>query len=154
MQLNVFSSRTTYPCQSLLVLCFLSLVLLGGCNPGPSLVQATGKITVDGQPANGAVLLFHPEGGASSVVSSGAAQTDGTFSLVTDAKPGIPAGNYLVTVTWPDPAKTKKEIDFVKGIPEPGPDLLKGRYLNKDRGIKISIDSGTTTIPPIDLKTK
>jgi hypothetical protein len=60
----------------------------------------------------------------------------------------------LVTVTWPDPAKTKKEIDFVKGIPTPGPDLLEGRYLSKDRGIKITIDPGNTNIAPIDLKTK
>jgi len=141
----------------LVPLSLLSLVLLlvPGCDSGPSLVQAQGKIIVDGTPAKGAVLLFHPSGGTSTSVSSAQAKEDGTFTLTTDTKPGIPAGSYTVTVTWPDPAHKVSDGDKMMGLAEPGKDLLNGRYVSKDRsGIKIEISSGNTSIAPIELKSK
>ena len=40
------------------------------------------------------------------------------------------------------------------GLGEPGKDLLNGRYVSKDRGIKVEVSPGTTSIAPIELKTK
>lgn len=138
---------------------FLSLVAglllaAAGCNASSNLLQVDGKITVDGAPAKGAVLLFHPDGGAAATPSSAQAKDDGTFTVVTDTKPGIPPGNYIVTVTWPDPAHVPSERDKMLGMAEPGKDLLNGRYVTKDRGIKLSVAEGTKTIAPIELKTK
>jgi hypothetical protein len=140
----------------------ISLVALGlaffasiGCNTSSSLVQFQGTILVDGTPAKGAILLFHPDGGKSTTVSSGEAKEDGTFTLVTDTQPGIPPGNYIVTVTWPDPSHKVSDRDKMTGLAEPGKDLLNGRYVTKDRsGIKIEITAGTTKMAPIELKTK
>ena len=132
----------------------LAITLLSGCKPSSSLIQVQGKILVDGAPAKGAVLLFHPDGDQKGSVSSGTAKDDGMFTLVTNTEPGIPAGSYVVTVTWPDPAyqPTKQEIMMGNSNPE---DVLKGRYVTKDRSkIKLEIKSGTSTIAPIELKTK
>jgi hypothetical protein len=105
----------------------ISLVALGlaffasiGCNTSSSLVQFQGTILVDGTPAKGAILLFHPDGGKSTTVSSGEAKEDGTFTLVTDTQPGIPPGNYIVTVTWPDPSHKVSDRDKMTGLAEPG----------------------------------
>lgn len=132
----------------------LAITLMTGCNPSSSLIQVQGKILVDGAPAKGAVLLFHPDGDQKGSVSSGSAKEDGTFTLVTDTQPGIPPGNYIVTVTWPDPSykPTQQEVMMGNSNPE---DVLKGRYVTKDRSnIKLEIKSGTSTIAPIELKTK
>jgi hypothetical protein len=149
--------RKTLMSRLFVPLSLLSFALLfsSGCDSGPSLVQAQGKIMVDGTPAKGAVLLFHPTGGTGTNVTSAQAKEDGTFTLTTDTKPGIPAGSYTVTVTWPDPAHKVSERDKMMGLAEPGKDLLNGRYVSKDRsGIKIEISSGTTSIAPIELKSK
>lgn len=141
----------SYSSLALIACTFLTTL---GCGASSNLLQVQGKIVVDGTPAKGAVLLFHPDGGTSTSVSSGQAKDDGTFTVVTDTKPGIPPGNYLVTVTWPDPSHVASDRDKLLGMAEPGKDLLNGRYVTKDRGIKLSIAEGTTTIAPIELKTK
>jgi hypothetical protein len=145
---------SAYRCLTLAVVVF-SLASFSGCNPGPTLVQVQGKILVDGKPANGAVLLFHPDGGTAKSVSSAQALEDGTFTLVTDTKPGILAGNYIVTLTWPDPSHKVSDRDKMMGLAEPGKDLLDGKYVMKDRsGIKVEIAAGATTLPPIEVKSK
>ena len=133
----------------------VSVTSFSGCNPGPTLVQVQGKILVDGQPANGAVLLFHPDGGTVKTVSSAQALEDGSFTLVTDTKPGIPAGSYIVTLTWPDPNHKVSDREKMMGMGEPGKDLLDGKYVTKDRSkIKMEIAAGATTLPPIEVKSK
>lgn len=158
----LFDRQTSFPVlqwihtmsRSLCVIALLSLSLLAsiGCDSGPKLLQVQGKVIVDGTPAKGAVLLFHPDNGAS--VSTGQAKDDGTFTLVTDTNPGIPSGTYTVTLTWPDPSHVISERDKMTGLGEPGKDLLNGRYVSKDRGIKVEVSPGTTSIAPIELKTK
>lgn len=138
-----------------LVAVAVGLASFSGCNNGPTLVQVQGKILVDGKPANGAVLLFHPDGGPAKSVSSAQALEDGTFTLVTDTKPGIPAGNYIVTLTWPDPSHKVSDREKMMGMGEPGKDLLDGKYVTKDRsGIKVEVAAGATTLPPIEVKSK
>jgi len=139
----------------------LAAVTLSGCGAGGTkLIQATGSITVDGKPAEGAVLLFHPEDNEIASVSSGVATPDGKFSIVTNAEPGIPAGTYKVTITWPDPAVKPPEgaAAFGKGFGdgwEPGPDLLRGRYVAKERsGLSITIDAATKELPAFELSSK
>lgn len=133
----------------------LAFLSAAGCDGNSGLVQVQGTILVDGAPAKGAVLLFHPDGGSAATPSSAQAKEDGTFAPVTDTKPGIPPGNYIVTLTWPDPAHTVSDREKMMGNAEPGKDLLNGRYVTKDRsGIKVEITAGTTKMAPIELKTK
>lgn len=138
-------------------LLYMAAAVIGvlGCDGASGLVQVQGTIMVDGAPAKGAVLLFHPEGDAPATPSSAQAKDDGTFTPVTDTKPGLPPGKYIVTLTWPDPATKVSDREKMLGNAEPGKDLLNGRYVTKDRsGIKIEISTGTTKMAPIELKTK
>ena len=127
-----------------------------GCG-GSSLVQITGKISVDGTPAEGALLLFHPVDNKQAPVATGVADNNGSYTLTSNVEAGITPGKYQVTVSWPEPtAKPKgKEIMMSSNLPEPGLDRLKGRYISKDKsGLSLDITASTRELPPFDLKTK
>lgn len=129
------------------LLCLLAL----GCG-GQQLPQVTGTITVDGKPAEGAVLLFHPNGGGATSIGSAVATSDGTYRIVSNQNPGIPPGKYLVTVSWPDPSYKPSERDVMLGTAELGPDLLKGRYIAKGKSdLEVEIDGTTKQLDPIEL---
>lgn len=145
-----FSLRTTT---------LIALVAAAGCGGSSgSLVQATGKVSVDGAPASGAVLLFFPVGSKEMDVASGQAGSDGTYKLTSNLKDGIAPGNYQITVTWPDPAAMAKPSSnkmMMSTDIETPPDLLKGRFAAKEKsGLTAEITSSTKQIPPFDLKTK
>ncbi len=133
------------------LLCFIV-----GCESGSKLVPATGKITVDGKPAEGAVILFHPEGSNEiKSVSSAVSKADGSFVPVTDSEPGIPVGSYKLSVNWPDASVKPTETQLMMGTAEPGPDLLKGRYISKDKSkLTTEVTATTTELPALALTTK
>lgn len=130
------------------LVCLIAL----GCG-GEQLPQVTGTITVDGKPAAGAVLLFHPNGGGATSIGSAVASSDGTYRIVSNQKPGIPPGKYLVTASWPDPSYEPSERAVMLGTAEPGPDLLKGRYISKAKAeLEVEIEESTEELNPISLK--
>lgn len=130
----------------------LLLLVVAGCG-GPTFSQVTGKVTVDGNPAEGAVLLFHPTG--SGTTGSAVADSNGVFSIIYDMNLGIPPGRYQVAITWPDPSVKTSETDLMMGNFQTGPDLLKGRYDSKDKsGISIDVEATTKELPTIELSTK
>lgn len=73
------------------------MLLAAGCDDdGPSMVPAGGKVLYNGEPLDGANVVFVPEdGGPSSVGQTGA---DGRFTLSTSAKPGAVIGKHQVAV--------------------------------------------------------
>src|SRR5262245_9876129 len=84
----------------------LVLVLpMTGC--GPSYYPVKGKVMVGDKPAVGAMVMFFPEGEKKTNYTppTGTVGDDGTFTMMTGAKTGAPAGKYVVTVVWPDPDK-------------------------------------------------
>ena len=136
----------------------LAIALIAGCG-GPGQNNVSGKLTVDGAPAVGAVLLFHPIENKDAPIASGLAGSDGRFTLTTNMIAGIPPGKYAVTVTWPDPSFTVKVKEPAKmQMKEDSvtvPDLLKGRYILKEKsGLTADISSSTKELPPFALKTK
>ena len=139
--------------QPLLFLC-LAVTLTAGCS-GPNLINITGKITVDGAPAVGAVLYFHPVDIEGASVASGVAESNGVFKLNSNLNAGVLPGKYVVTVSWPDPSVKPTEKQKMMGNAEPGPDLLKGRYIMKEKsGLNAEISSSTKELPTFELKTK
>ncbi|MCA9157827.1 MAG: carboxypeptidase regulatory-like domain-containing protein [Pirellulaceae bacterium] len=141
---------------SLYRLCFVgfALILFVGCPETSKLVQVTGKITVDGKPANGASVLFFPEGSGGEV-AAGSADANGQFTLVSNMEPGIAPGKYKVTVTWPDPAKRPSTEDIAMGRAKDAPDILKGKFVNKDRStLSVEITATTKELPPLELISK
>lgn len=75
-----------------------------GASCAARLNQVEGKVLYNGQPAKGAVVVFHPQGKDDLTTRHPAGVTgdDGTFSLSTQ-QPGDGAapGDYDVTITWP-----------------------------------------------------
>jgi hypothetical protein len=117
-------------------------VALSGCGNPPGHFPVSGKVLYKGEPAAGAVVYFHRQGGhaaAGQTIPTGIADDDGTFSLECDGiGSGCPAGNYAVLVEWKDPTgdgvvpvKTKGKTKLVKrSRVRVGPDRLKGRYFD------------------------
>jgi hypothetical protein len=133
---------------------FLSSAIVG-CDRGSKLVPVTGSITVDGKPAEGAVILFHPDGNEIKSVSSAVAKADGSFTPVTDSEPGMPVGRFKLSVSYPDPSVKPTESQLMMGNAEPGPDLLKGRYISKDKSdLTAEVSSSTTSLPALTLTTQ
>lgn len=146
--------RTVLGNAPLAWLLILLVAATSGCGPaGPTLVPATGTITVDGKPADGAMLIFHPVGGKGSIASA-AAKAGGAFDIISNGKPGIVTGSYKVTATWPDPAKKPKELTL-GGTIEDAPDLLGGKFVTPDKAATtVEITPSTKQLAPIELSTK
>lgn len=129
----------------------LCVVVIGGCSGGPRLVPVTGKVTVGGKPAEGAVAMFHPED-ARLTTSSATASADGTLTPVTNSQPGLIVGKYKVTLTYPDPSKKPTPAQLMMGTADAGPDLLKGKYGSKaTTTLSIEVTPTSKTFGPFEL---
>lgn len=91
----------------------LAVLLAAGCNSGPSTVQVSGKVTVDGQPLPKGSLRFIPDAGKGNKLEVEPAGTieGGSYSIFTSGKPGAPAGSYKVAVV------SEGEIDSTNPAP-------------------------------------
>lgn len=128
----------------------LLLTCLGCGAAGEKLYPVKGTVTVDGQPAEGVVLLFFHSQDASKV-STATSDASGTFSVVSDMKPGMREGGYTVTASWPAPADPGASM----GVTPDTPDRLGGKYAVRGQStIKVEVASGTSSLPPIELSTQ
>jgi hypothetical protein len=129
-----------------------AVALCSGCGGAADgrvpVVPVQGKVLVRGQPAAGALVIFHPVGApdANTPRPTAVAADDGTFILSTyDTGDGAPAGSYLVTVTWDE-----RDEEADDGVP--GVDRLRGRYADPSQsGLRVEVQSGTNELPPFDL---
>jgi hypothetical protein len=77
--------------------------MAAGCSrPATGLVPVEGKALVNGKPAAGAIVTFHPVNGPDTAPRpSGRVDEAGTFHLATAAaNDGAAPGEYRVTVAW------------------------------------------------------
>lgn len=99
----------------------LLAAVLASCSKAPdkpATYPVTGRVTFEGNPAAGAVVILHPTN-ASAERPRAKADAKGEFTLTTFANgDGAPAGEYAVTVEW------RKADDH----PEQGVDLLPAAY--------------------------
>lgn len=85
----------------------IALASLAGCGgpAGPETYPVTGKVTIDGKPADGLSITFNPvETGKDA--AGGNVGADGTYTLYTgvEGKEGAQPGKYKVTLS--DPSDT------------------------------------------------
>jgi hypothetical protein len=129
------------------------LVLCLACS-GSGLNTATGTVTYKGAPAKGAMIIFHPKDpNINSQRPTAVTDESGSYTLTTGKKDGGLAGDYVVTITWPEepPAAAKGKIS--DGNMGDLIDRLKGRYGNPTTSkLTAVIKSGSNTIPTIDLQ--
>jgi hypothetical protein len=138
------------------ILCaFLLLgnLMCSGCSGAKPLIPVMGQVKVKGKAAAGALVLFHPQENSAGAIASGVTEDDGTYTLVSGAKPGVETGNYRVTVTWPGAAKViVKMPEGMMPVTEDAPDRLKGRYASfQSSDLKAEVASDTTVIPTFEL---
>ncbi|MCR9296183.1 MAG: carboxypeptidase-like regulatory domain-containing protein [bacterium] len=76
-----------------------ALALFVGCgSSNPPTAQVTGTVTLDGNPVEGATVLFIPDD-ASNKAATASTQADGTYALTTfEAGDGAMPGSYKVKV--------------------------------------------------------
>ena len=141
---------------------------LAGCGDSGGLAPVYGKVLYRGEPAKGATVYFHREGGAAprgAPIPTGVVAEDGDFALSCDGVgSGAPPGRYVVLIEWnggpapPPPKRAKAKRARAIAPPRtalvyrPGNDRLRGRYLNIDRPVlHAEVRPGTNTIPPFEL---
>jgi hypothetical protein len=137
----------------------VALALLAGCGGGAKIYPTSGKVTVNGTPAAGALVILHQVGNPDTMDKkpSGLTKEDGTFVLNTNtADDGAAAGEYYVTVIWagkPKPAGQPKGLagtDDERG--GDAPDQLKGKYRDpKSSGLKVTIKPERNALPTLEL---
>jgi hypothetical protein len=148
-------------------------LLLAGCGNQPAgHSHAFGKLSYKGEPAAGALLVFHVDGKPQSgdlVVPSATVEDDGSFNLVSPNGDGAPPGKYKVLVSWPTdsstvepPAdgksKTKKRASSGSNrrknkIDSMAKDRLNGRYFNVDTPLTtIEVKAETTDLGSLEIK--
>jgi hypothetical protein len=108
-----------------------------------------GKVLVQGKPAARAFVLFVPvkePAEAPDPRPRADAADDGSFELSTyGEKDGAPAGEYIVTVTWPGGV-------LPDGREEPA-DKLLGRYENVTKSkLRATVKEGQNDLPPFQLQ--
>ena len=127
---------------SLLRLTSCSIVCCGlvtGCGKPLKLVQATGSVEIEGQPAEGIMVQFLPAAvdGEQRPSSFATTEEDGRFALITqDGKPGAVEGSHTVIL-----------FDTLEERPEQGmamtrPPRLDYRYGTFMGGLKATVTEG------------
>jgi hypothetical protein len=117
-----------------------SMLGWGGC--GSSFESSvSGKVTVGDAPLTKGSVSFHPK--SAGPVATGAIGADGSYTVSTGAKGGLPPGDYTVTVvaTDPPPPGDPEAVGVLLTPPEYG-DV-------KRTPLSFSVQAGSNTI---DLK--
>lgn len=130
----------------------LLALLTMACSSGPTLYPVTGKVTVKGAPAVGATVMFFPTKGASTSPSTGVCDETGAFTLTTGTGTGAPAGDYVVTISWPDPKVKYTEQQKMMGLTGDAPDLLQDAYSKDKTPLKATVKAEPNTLEPFALK--
>ena len=131
------------------------VIACSGCSEKPPLRKSapvypvSGQVSVDGERAIGAQVTFHRVGETDpkAIKPFAIVEGDGWFRPSTiDSFDGAPAGDYLVTVTWPT-------IKVEGGEEIEGPDRLQGRYSTKEHpAAKVTVVAGENEFPAFELK--
>ncbi len=115
----------------------------GGGASGPRAeFPVRGYVFVNGRPAAGALVVFHPEHDPTGRIGprpQAVVREDGSFGLRTaEASGGAPAGNYVVTVVWK--------------AGELGADRLGGLYADPTHPrLTTAVLKGPNDLPPFHL---
>ena len=144
----------------LLCLCLLAAGCGGGVKEGRlPLHPAGGKVSVQGQPAGGVLVLLYPAEGSpaakAGVIPSATTKEDGTFQLSTYGQDdGAPEGGYSVAIQWfqADAKPEQGQPAMPAGFARP-PDRLQGKYKDpKKSPWQVTITEGTNVLKPIEIE--
>jgi hypothetical protein len=118
------------------------IAIVAGCGKaGPKLAPVSGTITLDGAPLTDAVVSFVS---ASGYVSSAPLDANGHFKLTTQYGPGLPLGDYLVSVLPQNPAGNGATMEAAMKSNRPSPrSRIPERYQYPNRsGLNATVQDG------------
>jgi hypothetical protein len=136
-----------------LAVCFLAW----GCGEKSDRVEVFpvhGKVVANGQPADQARVVFYPKvadvDGMPMPTPAATTNASGEYRLESyEPEDGAPAGEYSVTVTWPEPPPPNAEE---LGVYDQK-DRLRGRYNDPSKsGLTAKVEDGGGEIPAFELK--
>jgi hypothetical protein len=119
-----------------------SVFLLVGCGGSVRSASVTGRVTVNGEAAEGVYVVFHKIGDRVGPSHPASARThnDGTLSAA------LEPGEYAITVFWP-------EVTVEESATVEGEDVFRGRFSERQKPVaKTTISAGDNALPPIELK--
>jgi hypothetical protein len=133
----------------------LGTTVLTGCRGAAPQVESRptfpveGMVFVRGKPAEGVQVFLHPRDPAQRGKPRGVTDAEGRFRLRTyHDGDGAPAGEYTVTVYWPDSSDTKAAVE--EQLPR---DRLGQRFMDpKSSPLQATVAAGPTTLPPFEIK--
>ncbi|MBS0260510.1 MAG: PKD domain-containing protein, partial [Planctomycetes bacterium] len=121
-----------------------SCLLAAGCHDGDEvqLYPVQGEVFLDGVPADGAWIHFHPVNTDEGAPAYAQVQSDGSFELTTHSQhDGAEAGNYTVTLIW---RSEEKDDD---GEVQYGPDRFGNRYHQaKSSTLRAKVEPGENSL--------
>ncbi len=115
---------------------------------------AHGTLTISGEPAPKAMVVLRaagaPDPKRKELTPHGEVGADGKFRIGTyTSDDGAPAGNYFITITWPQSLKDPLTGDDVVE------DRLLGRFDTPEKtGIKVTIKEGENKLDPIVIESR
>jgi hypothetical protein len=105
----------------------------------------SGKIVINGQPADNALVIFRhiEDWGDRSILPQAWTDKDGRFALSTyGVNDGAPVGDYQVLIQWPAYHNGR----YI------GDDKLGGKFADKDKAyLRAHVDKGKNEIPPFEI---
>ena len=131
------------------ILLSLTLAFIAGCGDGGNagrepVYPVQGQVLLEGKPAAGAQIVFHPVGNNSlaAIRPSGQVDSTGKFTLTTHAAgDGAPAGEYEVTVEL-----------WVSKNDRPAVNQLPARYQRtRSSGLHATVAVGENQLPAFKL---
>lgn len=135
------------------------IAIVAGCGGGPKLATASGIVTLDGKPLEGATLSFIPTpGNAVSTAGTDVSGPDGNFQMTYNGRAGLAPGKYKVVVSKTEDVASKgKEIpsvfakaSFEKGLMGATKETIPPQ--NFEREVEVP-DEGATDFA-LDFKSK
>jgi hypothetical protein len=136
----------------------VGLLTAMGCGDGRiATYPVTGTVMVDGNPADGAMVIFVPTSTSPEAERKrpyGIADAQGKYGLMTfEQGDGAPAGQYKVLVQWPAPSKSSDDRGGRRGTL--GADRLRGKYFNLESTmLTATVAEEATEVPPFELKSR
>jgi hypothetical protein len=134
------------------------LMLVAGCNDGPALYPVTGSVSLDGKPVDGASVTFISSDGQPVFATT---DSSGNYAMLTNGKPGVPVGEYKVTVSKvaSSPAISMNTPEDMKKMQAAGPmpkpmSLVPERYASPDKsGLTATVTKDKSkNVFPLNLK--
>jgi hypothetical protein len=129
--------------------------LISGCGKSTKYYPVQGKVTFRGAPASGALVYFHLKGNTNPNLALPYAKVleDGTFKVVmATGEEGAPAGDYDVTMYWPDTSAAGGDKEKGGSRDNP-PDKFAGKYLKAGPNTPaVTVKPEKNELTPFDLK--